>query len=185
MLPDLQNMRKMSELMSDDGFVDALTRTEQVIRDVEGTIDRVEKVEGEAAVAVQEANQALTAVDQRLDKVDETISLLEAKIEAAFSVAFFFFALNMWMDGEILMAAGLFFMGLLGASSLVVTIVTMPQVRKLRKVGDYATDRIDGQSERSERRRQQREANATLDSDGRGKEGRREQGGAGEDGRSR
>lgn len=34
-------------------------------------------------------------------------------------------------------------MGLLGISSLVVTIVNLPQVQRLRQVGDYATDQLD------------------------------------------
>jgi hypothetical protein len=143
MRSDIDNMRKMVGLLGDEGFVKALTNAEKLVNDAEETLERVEKIEGEAGEAVREANEALQAVDNRLLKFDETISLLEAKIEAGFSLGFFFFALSMWTDGEVLLAAALAFMGLLGASSLVVTIVTLPQVRRLRQVGEYTTDRID------------------------------------------
>jgi hypothetical protein len=45
--------------------------------------------------------------------------------------------------GDPYLAAGLFVMGLLGASSLAMTIYRMPQVRKLRELGRYASSRID------------------------------------------
>jgi hypothetical protein len=102
--------------------------------------------------------------DARLQRFDETISLLEAKIEAAFSVGFFFFALNTYLEGSLLVAAGLFVMGLLGISSLVVTILNLSQVQRLRQVGEYATDQIDdaidqfdGDTHRTERQQRQRE----------------------------
>lgn len=152
MRSDIDNVRKMMGLLGDEGFVKALTNAEKLVNDAEETLERVEKIEGEAGEAVREANEALQAVDNRLLKFDETISLLEAKIEAGFSLGFFFFALSMWSDGEVLLAAGLAFMGLLGASSLVMTIVTLPQVRRLRQVGEYATDRMDREiSERTRR----------------------------------
>lgn len=152
MRSDIDNVRKMMGLLGDEGFVKALTNAEKLVNDAEETLERVEKIEGEAGEAVREANEALQAVDNRLLKFDETISLLEAKIEAGFSLGFFFFALSMWSDGEVLLAAGLAFMGLLGVSSLVVTIVTLPQVRRLRQVGEYATDRMDREiSERTRR----------------------------------
>ena len=133
----------MVGLLGDQGFVDALTDVEGLVDDANETLDRVERIEGEAAAAVREANEALVAVDERLATFDETISLLEAKIEAGFSVGFFLFAANRWIAGEPLFAAGLLVLGLLGASSLAVTIATMPQVRRLRKVGRFATDRVD------------------------------------------
>lgn len=142
MLSDIENVRKMVELLGDEGFVDALTDAEKLVEDVDETLDRVEQIEGDAEDAVREANEALQAVDHRLARVDETISLLEAKIEAGFSVGFFFFAINTYLSGELLLAAGLFFMGLLGGSSLVVTIATMPQVRKIRQAGRYAVERF-------------------------------------------
>lgn len=163
MLSDIDNMRKMVDLLGDDGFVDALTNVETVLGEVNETIDRVEKIEGEAEQAVREANEALLAVDDRLRTFDETISLLEAKIEAAFSIAFFFFALNTWLSGDVLLAAGLFAMGLLGASSLVVTIATMPQVRRLRKFGRFASEQIDRKSE-GERLRQRESHRQSQDS---------------------
>lgn len=138
MSADFSNMLRMMGLLGDEGFVDALTGAEKLIDDVEETLDRVEKIEGDAEEALREANAALTAVDARLAKFDETIRLLEAKIEAGFSVAFLFFALNQYLAGELLLAAGLAVMGLLGASSLVVTILTMPQVKRLREMGQYA-----------------------------------------------
>jgi hypothetical protein len=144
MLSDIENVRKMVELLGDEGFVEALTNAEKLVEDVDETLDRVERIEGDAEEAVREANTALTAVDTRLAKFDETISLLEAKIEAGFSIGFFFFALNTYLAGDVLVAAGLFFMGLLGASSLAVTIATMPQVRRLRQAGRYAFSRLDG-----------------------------------------
>lgn len=151
MRSDIDNVRKMVGLLGDEGFVEALTNAENLVNEANETLERVEKIEGEAGDAVREANEALNAVDNRLLKFDETISLLEAKIEAGFSLGFFFFALSMWRDGELLLAAGLAFMGLLGVSSLVVTIVNLPQVRRLRQVGDYATDRIDDVSDRNRR----------------------------------
>lgn len=143
MLFDIDNARTLMELLDDDGFVDALTSAEQLVEDVDETLDRVEQLERDATEAVQEANEALHAVDARLAKVDETISLLEAKIEAAFSVGFFAFALNQWLAGDVFVAAGLFVLGLLGASSLVVTVATMPQVRRLRQVGRFASDELE------------------------------------------
>lgn len=153
MLSDIENMRKMVDLLGDDGFVDSLTNVETVLGEVNETIDRVEQIEGEAEQAVREANEALLAVDDRLRRFDETVSLLEAKIEAGFSIAFFYFALNSWLSGDVLLAAGLFAMGLLGASSLVVTIVTLPQVRRLRQVGRFASDRIDRSTDGERRRK--------------------------------
>lgn len=153
MLSDIENMRKMVDLLGDDGFVDSLTNVETVLGEVNETIDRVEQIEGEAEQAVREANEALLAVDDRLRRFDETVSLLEAKIEAGFSIAFFYFALNSWLSGDVFLAAGLFAMGLLGASSLVVTIVTMPQVRRLRQVGRFASDQIDRSTEGGRQRR--------------------------------
>jgi hypothetical protein len=137
MSADIGNMLKMMNVLGDDGFVDALTDVEGLVEDVNETLDRVERIEGEAEAAVKEANEALNAVDHRLAKFDETISLLEAKIEAGFSVGFLFFALNQYLAGEFLLAAGLGFMGMLGASSLVVTIVTLPQVRRLRRMSRF------------------------------------------------
>jgi hypothetical protein len=150
MSADIGNMLKMMNVLGDDGFVDALTDVEGLVEDVNETLDRVERIEGEAEAAVKEANEALNAVDHRLAKFDETISLLEAKIEAGFSVGFFFFALNQYLAGELLFAAGLFFMGLLGASSLVVTVLTMPQIRRLRGMSRYATGRSGRNRERED-----------------------------------
>lgn len=152
MLSDIDNMRKMIELLGDEGFVRALTNAEDLVADVDETLDRVEQIEGDAEAAVREANEALNAVDSRLAKFDETISLLEAKIEAGFSIGFFFFALNSYLAGDLLIAAGLFCMGLLGASSLVVTVVTLPQVQRLRQAGRYASGQVDRQRSRREPR---------------------------------
>lgn len=149
MSADIGSMLKMMRVLGDDGFVDALTNVERIVEDVDETLDRVEQIEGDAEEAVREANEALTAVDHRLAKFDETISLLEAKIEAGFSIAFFFFALDQWLAGELLLAAGLFFMGLLGASSLLVTIATMPQIRRLRRFRTYASTRRGGRNSES------------------------------------
>lgn len=152
MLSDIGNVYRMLDLLGDDGFVDALQDTEQLVDDATETLERVERIEGEAEAAVREANEMLTAVDHRLMRFDETLSLLEAKIEAGFSIAFLFFAVTTWLAGNLLLAAGLFVMGLLGASSLVVTILTLPQVRRLRQVGEYATDRLDRRRDRDARR---------------------------------
>ncbi|GEM_PF-1519818 len=138
MSSDISNMLKMMNLLGDDGFVDALKNVEKLVEDVEGTLNRVEQIEGDAEQAVQEANQALNAVDYRLEKFDETISLLEAKIEAGFTVGFFLFGINRWLDGELILASILFFMGLLGVSSLIITIIKLPQVQRLRRLLKYA-----------------------------------------------
>lgn len=143
-MSEIDNMRKLVRLLSDDGFVDAITNAEDLVRDAEDTLERVEGIERDAEEAVREANVALKQVDSRLQKFDETISLVEAKIEAGFSVGFFFFALNTYLSGDLLIAAALFFMGLLGFSSLVRTIVTLPQVQRLRGIGDYAEDTVRG-----------------------------------------
>jgi len=142
MLSDIENVRKMVELLGDEGFVAALTNAEQLVDDVDETLGRVEQVEDEAAEAVREANEALNAVDSRLQRFDETIRLIEAKIEAGFSVGFFFFALQQWTAGAVFLATGLFVMGLLGVSSLAVTIATMPQIQRLRQVGGALTSRL-------------------------------------------
>lgn len=142
MRSDIENVRQMVGLLGDEGFVDALKNAENLVGDVEETLRRVEEVEDEANEAVQEANQALHAVDARLKKVDDTISLIEAKIEAGFSLGFFFFAFSQWSEGKVVLAVALAFMGMLGASSLIRTILNMPQVRRLRDMGDYATDQI-------------------------------------------
>jgi len=149
MSSDLGRMLRMMNLVGDEGFVDALEKAERLIEDADETLKRVEQIEGDAEQAVREANETLQAVDNRMMKFDETISLLEAKIEAGFSIGFFFFALNRYLDGELLLAGALFCMGLLGASSLFVTIVTMPQVRRLRQMGRAATGRDDEHSETS------------------------------------
>jgi hypothetical protein len=147
MASDLGNMLRMMNVIGDDGFVDALENAERLVKNADETLERVEQIEGDAEQAVREANETLTAVDNRLAKFDETISLLEAKIEAGFSIGFFFFGLNRYLDGEILLAGALFFMGLLGASSLVVTIVTLPQVRRLRQMGLQAWRRVEDEEE--------------------------------------
>jgi len=143
MISDIENARKMIELLGDEGFVEALTNAEALVEDVDETLDRVERVEDEAGEAVREANEALNAVDARIERVDDTIRLLEAKIEAGFSVGFFFFALNQATAGNLFIGAALGFMGLLGASSLVVTIITMPQIRRLRELVEYASSQVD------------------------------------------
>ncbi len=138
MSADLNNMLRMMGLLGDDGFVNALTNVEKLVNDVEGTLERVEKIEEDAGEAVREANEALDEVDSRLAKVDETISRLEAKIEAGFTIGFFFFAFSRWTAGDPYLAVALFLMGLLGVSSLFVTIVTMPQVKRLKQVIKFA-----------------------------------------------
>lgn len=134
----------MVGLLGDEEFVDALTNVEGTIEEVNETLDRVEQVESEAGEAVREANATLHAVDRRLDKVDETISLLEAKIEAGFSAGFLVVAANLYFRGELVLAVSLAVLGLLGAGALVHTIATLPQVQKLRQVGGFAYDRLDG-----------------------------------------
>lgn len=143
MLSDIENVRKLTELLGDEGFVEALTNAETLVEDVGETLERVEDVEDDAQEAVQEANAALNAVDYRLRKFDETIRLIEAKIEAGFSIGFFFFAFQQWTAGSLFLGAGLALMGLLGISSLAVTIATLPQVQRLRQLGGFLTDRID------------------------------------------
>ncbi len=171
MRSDIENMRKMMGLLGDDGFVDAISNAESLVRDAEQTLERVEKIEGDAEQAVREANAALEQVDGRLQKFDETISLIEAKIEAGFSVGFFFFAVNRYLEGDLLFAAALFFMGLLGAGSLFVTIVTLPQVQKLLSIGEYATDQVtsserrDADRARDEERRRDGKGRRTADGD--------------------
>ncbi|WP_436901692.1 hypothetical protein [Halovenus halobia] len=143
MASDLGNMLRMMNILGDEGFVDALENAERLVDSADRTLERVEKIESDAEQAVREANETLTAVDNRLATFDETISLLEAKIEAGFSIGFFFFGLNRYLAGELFLAVALFGMGLLGASSLVVTIVTLPQVRRLRKMGLTAWRHVD------------------------------------------
>jgi hypothetical protein len=141
MLSDIDNARKLMLLLGDEGFTEALTQAEDLVEDANDTIDRVEEIEGEAAAALEEANETLVAVDRRLDKVDRTINLLEAKIEAGFSLGFFVFAANAVLSGDLFFAAGLTFMGLLGAGQLAVTITTIPQVQKLWGALRYLLDR--------------------------------------------
>jgi len=129
----------MVGLLGDDEFVDALTDVEELIAEVNETLDRVEEVETEAQRAVEDADESLQAVDARLDRFDEMISLLEAETETVFSIGFLYFAFTQWTAGNGPLVAGLLFMGLLGASSLAVTICKMSQVRKLRRVGRYAS----------------------------------------------
>ena len=143
MSSDLGNALRMIGLLGDDEFVDALTDVEELMAEVEETLDRVEEVETEAQRAVEDADVALRAVDDRLNRFDEMISLLEAEIEAVFSIGFFYFAFTQWTAGNELLAGGLLLMGLLGASSLAVTVYKMPQVRKLRRVGRYASRRLE------------------------------------------
>jgi hypothetical protein len=146
-IPDIWSTAKMVELLSDEEFVDALTNVEGTIQQVNNTLDRVEEVEAEAGQAVTEANETLKAVDNRLTKVDETISLLEAKIEAGFSLGFFVVAVNLFLRGDLILAVSLAALGMLGAGALVVTIVTLPQVRKLRQAVLAAIDRLNGTDE--------------------------------------
>jgi hypothetical protein len=142
MLSEVDNARKLMLLLGDEGFTEALTQAESLIEDANDTLDRVERIEGEAAAAVTEANRTMQAVDQRLDKVDRTINLLEAKIEAGFSLAFFVFAVNVYLGGDVFFAAGLFALGLLGAGQLLVTIRNIPQVEKLWAGVRYLLDRL-------------------------------------------
>jgi hypothetical protein len=146
-IPSPWNTARMVGLLGDEEFVDALTNVEGTIEEVNETLDRVEEVEDEAAQAVHEANATLTAVDQRLAKVDETISLLEAKIEAGFSLAFLLVAANLYVQGDLILAATLALLGLLGAGALVSTARTLPQVQKLRQLGGATYDRLDGVDE--------------------------------------
>ncbi len=131
MLSEVDNARKLMLLLGDEGFTEALTQAEELVEDANETLDRVERIEDEAAEAVREANETMRAVDRRLDKVDRTINLLEAKIEAGFSLAFFVFAVNIYLRGDPFFAAGLFALGLLGSGQLLVTIRNVPQVEKL------------------------------------------------------
>ncbi|MFC7228132.1 hypothetical protein N0B31_12035 [Salinirubellus salinus] len=146
-IPSPWNTARMVGLLGDEEFVDALTNVEGTIEEVNETLDRVETVEDEAAQAVHEANETLTAVDQRLAKVDETISLLEAKIEAGFSLAFLLVAANLYVQGDLVLAATLALLGVLGAGALVSTARTLPQVQKLRQLGGAAYDRFNGVDE--------------------------------------
>lgn len=143
MASDLGNMLRMMNILGDEGFVDALENAERLVNSADQTLERVEQIESDAEQAVREANETLTAVDNRLAKFDEVIRRLEAKIEAGFSVGFFFFGLNRYLDGDLFLAVALFIMGLLGAGSLVVTIVTLPQVRRLRQMGITAWRHVD------------------------------------------
>jgi hypothetical protein len=142
MLSDIENVRKILDLLGDDGFVGALTSAEKIVDEADDTLRRVEQVEAEAEATVREANETLKSVDRRLAKVDETIRLLEAKIEGGFSLAFFFFAVNRFLAGEVLLAAGLFGMGLLGVSALAITIYTLPQVQRLRELAAYVAGEL-------------------------------------------
>lgn len=144
MLSDIENVRRLTELLRDEGFVEALTNAEQLVDDVDERLERVEQIEGEATEAVTEANEALNAVDERLRKFDEAIRLIEAKIEAGFSAGFFLFGYQQLTTGAVFIAAGLFFMGLLGGSSLLVTLKNMPQVERLRQMGTYLLDSLRG-----------------------------------------
>ena len=142
MLSEVDNARKLMLLLGDEGFTDALTQAETLIEDANDTMDRVERIEGEAAAAVEEANRTMQAIDRRLETVDRTINLLEAKIEAGFSLAFFVFAVNVYLAGDRFFAAGLFALGLLGAGQLLVTIRNIPQVEKLWAAVRYLLDRV-------------------------------------------
>ena len=146
-IPSPWNTARMVGLLGDEEFVDALTNVEGTIEEVNETLDRVEQVESEAGEAVREANATLHAVDRRLSKVDETISLMEAKIEAGFSAGFLVVAANLYFRGELVLAVSLAVLGLLGVGALVTTVVTLPQVRKLLRVGGFAYDRLDGVDE--------------------------------------
>ncbi len=143
MLSDIDNARRLMLLLGDEGFTEALTQAEELVEDANDTLERVEDIEDEAAEAVKEANETLLAVDRRLDKVDRTISLLEAKIEAGFSLAFFVFAADAFFSGDLLFAAGLTILGLLGAGQLAITIVNIPQVEKLWAAAVYLFERLD------------------------------------------
>jgi hypothetical protein len=142
MLSEVDNARKLMLLLGDEGFTDALTQAETLIEDANETLDRVERIEGEAAAAVEEANQTMQAVDRRLETVDRTINLLEAKIEAGFSLALFVVAANVYLGGDLFFAAGLFGLGLLGAGQLVVTVRNIPQVEKVWAGVRYVLDRL-------------------------------------------
>ncbi len=164
MREEADNVRKLVNLLGDTGFVDAISNAEELVRDAEATLERVEKIEGDAEQAVREANVALNQVDSRLQKFDETMRLIEAKIEAAFSIGFFFFALTRYLEGDLYIAAALAVMGLMGAGSLIVTIATMPQVQKLLSIGEYASDQVTdlstGELGRRDGRRKRMEAEA-------------------------
>jgi Flp pilus assembly protein TadB len=138
MLSDIDNARKLMELLGNDEFVEAITRADRLVDETEETLERVEQIESDAQQALDETSEALDAVDRRITKVDETLSLIEAEIEAGFSLILLFFAFDRWTAGDPFLAAILFFLGLLGASALVVTIVRMPQIQRL----DWLLERI-------------------------------------------
>ena len=142
MFSDIGNARKLMLLLGDEGFTEALTQAEDLVENVNDTLDRVERVEDEAGEAVEEPNRTLHAVDCRLDTVDRTINLLEAKIEAGFSLAFFVFAANAYVFGDLFFAAGLAFVGLLGVGQLAVTITTIRQVEKLLDGARFLLQRL-------------------------------------------
>jgi ABC-type transporter Mla subunit MlaD len=155
LLSEVDNVRQLVELLGDEEFIRALTEAEDLVHDVNATLDRVEQVEDEAAQAVREANKTLVAVDRRLDKVDETINLLEAKIEAGFSLGFLVFAFNFYIDGDLIFAASLFLLGALGAGQLLVTVRNIPQVEKLQEGARYVWEEF-RERRRADRRRSER-----------------------------
>ncbi|MFP4632091.1 MAG: hypothetical protein ACLFMT_01475 [Halobacteriales archaeon] len=137
MISEMRNVRDLVGVLGDDDFVDAIVRADDLVRDADETLYRVELIESEA-------NEALRHVDERLQRVDRTVKLLEAKIEAAFTVGFLAAALRMYSQDELVFAVGLGVLGALGLSSLVVTLLNIPQVVKLRRGADRATDYASG-----------------------------------------
>lgn len=150
MRTEIENVREIAALLSDEGFVRAITNAEPLVDDaelvvedaealiteVDGTLERIERIENEA-------NEALHAVDQRLLAFDRTLSKIEAKIEAGFTLVFFGIAFSRYAEGDLLGAAILALLGLMGIGSLAVTIWTLPHVQKLRQVGEFATDTVE------------------------------------------
>ncbi|MFB6207688.1 MAG: hypothetical protein ABEJ05_14300 [Haloglomus sp.] len=155
MFSDIANVRRLMLLLGDERFTDALTQAEKLVEDADETLDRAAQSEGRAERAVREANETPVAVDCRLGKVDESINPLEAKVGAGFSLGFFIFAANAYVDGNLFPAVGLGFTGLLGAGQLAATVTRIPRVEKLRADLRYPLERFDddrGDDERDARR---------------------------------
>lgn len=128
-----ENVRRLLDTVGDDDFVDAVTKIDVILDDVEETMGRVRHIE-------RDVGQMMGNVDDKLVAVDETIRRIEQKVEASFSVAFWVLAANRYVEDDVLWAGILAAVGVVFSSSLIWTTFRKSLLKRAIDLGDTATD---------------------------------------------
>ena len=128
------NVRRLLDTLGDDDFVDAVTQIDVILDDVEETMRRVRGIEGDV-------DGMMDNVDAKLVAVDGTIRRIEQKVEASFAVAFWVLGANRFLEDDLLWAGILGAVGLVFASSLLVTTYRKSLLKRVvDDLADAATD---------------------------------------------